>query len=1289
MAYKVEVETGPETGLWNDYTSLVLNETLSVVSVGGQDAGTMSARLRDAAGTAVVLPECATRVTDGATVIFRGKVKKRGKVEERLRTREKWYAITCQDATSLLVDDIIDTGGVRSTAESDAARIVWLVSTFGSKGVTAALVAGGGFIQSLYGSNLPEQDFTGLSLYAAIGEVLKFSGGNIYVDTALALHHFSTETNAAPFNLSDNPNGSTTFGYQGFDFPDDSMDLTNAVYVIGADGVGEWVTDATSINTYGRKESAFKDAELADHTARLAAGNAILAQFKNPRGPIKVTVFRAGLRAGMTIQITNSVWGLTAVTYRIEQVEAYIQQGTSTFAYKVSLQDAPVTLQGQFQKAINTINQDVRRSTNIAVTYASQFLVGRIKVVDILPTLPDANYPEGMEVLLTSDDHLWQVRDVDGTLTWVEVVRAVDLTGQINSTQIHDDAISTPQILAGSVTAEEIAAGAITGDLIAANAIEAGHIAAGAIGAEALAAEIVLADILLTTGLSGQRMEMDDNGLRAYSAAEDLLVNIPTVGADPVTVRGEIEASSLVATGNAELRGEITVAAGAVGTLETGVSNPSAAPTLSASVPYLNLTSTPPYRGAGICYDPAGGAGGTTASYWLGADPTVGNLLDLAYEYNATTGALLRTLRKTGTTTTTTATLGATSHISDSAQADAFTGTQVATPLTMPRDGTITKVSFYATGYNGGTPTVRGAVWSSGNTKLGETVAQTLPDEGALGLGKSNHYDLAMTAGLAVTGGTTYRVGWYRTTSEGFQWDRDDGSGKTQYKGDGGSGNLTGISTDSARKPNVYITYTYQVDSSVEGDVGQIVGVARQGSYVWVLDNKGWLYRYNQSTLAFVSKHDLSGRINPDANAGLFFDGTYLVLTTVTGTTGTDQVQFVRVNTSGAWVSDHPTTGLTVNGASTIVRGGFGDATYYHVALSGSTVTGCRAYAVSTMAYVANTDWGLTSEMSSGITNGASGYGVGWSNSNPTKLYKYTAWVWTTESAVYWLCYTWYDITGTTHETGVSPRASVTMGRRRQLSVTTPAIPGGAAEPPDRVRVYMARGASDPGGANYDLQSTDAVLTRTFTTYNSAGAANPTSNNFPAGTAAVIQSATTGWGLRGNGYVSLGGGTSFPSGAVSGDTFYRTDLDLLFRYNGTRWLCACLHEVSFPGEIANLAATTSDTARASPPMGLGSDVWLEELDMGYNVVSGTLSGSNYWSLALRKVPTGGGASSVVVTKTINSGSTNVWRRDAPQNIDALLESGTQQAFLLWDVTKAGTIGNLYAYPRVTYRNVAT
>lgn len=1116
--WKVEVETGPGTNVWNDYTAITRSDSVAVASVGGRDAGTSSATLVDTPGTAVVAPECGWRVTDGTTVIFRGLIKKRGKSERRTRTRYKWYDITAQDATSLLVDDVVDVNGLRTGSRSDKAEVEWLLTTFGTKGITT-----GAAIQNT-GTISREIDYTGMNLFEALTEAAKWLTVKFYVAVDLALHWYNTESNSAPFNLSDNPNNTTTFGYDGFDFPDDSLDLVNAVFVIGAEGVGEWVTNSASITAYGRKEAAFQDAELADSAARVAAGNAILAKYALPRGPIKIVVYKPGLRADQNIQITNATWGLSAVTYRIQEVNATINGNTSEFRYAVTLQDAPVTLSNVVSGGFDRAHNDIDRSTNNAIGYAEQFLIGRVKVVSVLPTLPDPDYPIGSQVFLTVDEKLYRNPD---NVAWTAAVNLPDGVGKITGTQISDEAISAPHILANSIGTSHLAAGAVTADQIAANAIQAGHITAGAIGAEALAAEIVLADTLLTTGLSGRRIEIDDEGVRAYSASEQLLVNIPTVGSDPVSVVGEIEAASLIATGAAELRGQNILNAGSTTTLQVGVVDPPTAPVVSVALPgNMTMATAPPNVGHGLCYDPLGGSGLNTPVYYVGANPEVGNLLDLAYEYRASDGVLLRTFRKTGTTTVQTDTIGSTSHVSDSVEATSLDD-QVSTPLTIPSGRSnprATKVSAYFYGY-GGSGTGRVAIWSNGGTLLKVGSQMSIPSK-AMDLGGSTKFSDTFSTPESLTAGNTYRVGFLRDDGGGLQWDRDDGSGKTTYKGNGGQGNYASSSTDSSHKPNVYMTYQYDVDASVEGAVGKIIGVARiTGSDIlWVLDDNGMLYKYVASTMAYVTKinHD-TNITGANANAGLFYDGTNLVIVTAAGQTGTDQVRFVKLDkTSGAFVSNNTATGTnTINGGTATTRGGVLNGGNYWISINSIVTT----YSASTYAFVANNEFGDTTSTTSGVTHDGT-YFRGWSSGvNPTKVWRFSNWTWASAVMDFWVCYSWYDITGTTHETKVSPRLKVTPGRRKQITVSNPAIPGASTEPPDRVRVYMVQSATDPGGTAYKLQSTDALVTRTFTDYNAAGAASSASNTFPVGSAAILRSVSTspGWELRGDGYAKIDG----------------------------------------------------------------------------------------------------------------------------------------------------------------------
>lgn len=147
-------------------------------------------------------------------------------------------------------------------------------------------------------------------------------------------------------------------------------------------------------------------------------------------------------------------------------------------------------------------------------TYAVDVLLGKlgydefgngafpVRTEDVLPTLPDGDYPEGSVIILTTNQKLYinqngswvyktPLSDVDGagilagldavTLSHVTDAGSLAALDTISSTEIDNNAITTPKIFAGAVVAGKIATDAVTANTIEANAIVAGKIAAGAL----------------------------------------------------------------------------------------------------------------------------------------------------------------------------------------------------------------------------------------------------------------------------------------------------------------------------------------------------------------------------------------------------------------------------------------------------------------------------------------------------------------------------------------------------------------------------------------------------------------------------------------------------------------------------------------------------------------------------------------------------------------------------------------------------------------------------------------
>lgn len=108
-----------------------------------------------------------------------------------------------------------------------------------------------------------------------------------------------------------------------------------------------------------------------------------------------------------------------------------------------------------------------------------------VSVVNALPAV--SGYTGPSVVFLTTDGKIYRMSGG----AWTSAVPATDLTGQITSTQITDNAITTAKITAGAITTGKLAAGAVTANEIAADTITSGNIAAGAITASEIASGAV------------------------------------------------------------------------------------------------------------------------------------------------------------------------------------------------------------------------------------------------------------------------------------------------------------------------------------------------------------------------------------------------------------------------------------------------------------------------------------------------------------------------------------------------------------------------------------------------------------------------------------------------------------------------------------------------------------------------------------------------------------------------------------------------------------------------------
>ena len=98
------------------------------------------------------------------------------------------------------------------------------------------------------------------------------------------------------------------------------------------------------------------------------------------------------------------------------------------------------------------------------------FLDQGLDIIEPVSSLPAAGDFAGQQVFLTTNGKLYRWTGSSWVLT-IAASDAGDLTGQITGTQISDNAVTAPKILAGTITGNKIQANTITGGLLSAAGI--------------------------------------------------------------------------------------------------------------------------------------------------------------------------------------------------------------------------------------------------------------------------------------------------------------------------------------------------------------------------------------------------------------------------------------------------------------------------------------------------------------------------------------------------------------------------------------------------------------------------------------------------------------------------------------------------------------------------------------------------------------------------------------------------------------------------------------------------
>lgn len=195
-----------------------------------------------------------------------------------------------------------------------------------------------------------------------------------------------------------------------------------------------------------------------------------------------VKVFSGGV--DVTASATYSSVGSTGLTGSVNTADNTPNSGQVKGYYKV----------GGLTDNSGTLTISV---TYNSVVYQKVFTVNKILTgYEIVSTLPSTNLFQGRMVFLSSDNKLYRYTgtawttavpavDISGTIADAQIaaLNASKLAGQITTTQIADDSISTPKIKSLAIESGNIASGAVIAGKIGALAVNTAELAANAVTA--------------------------------------------------------------------------------------------------------------------------------------------------------------------------------------------------------------------------------------------------------------------------------------------------------------------------------------------------------------------------------------------------------------------------------------------------------------------------------------------------------------------------------------------------------------------------------------------------------------------------------------------------------------------------------------------------------------------------------------------------------------------------------------------------------------------------------------
>lgn len=222
------------------------------------------------------------------------------------------------------LDNYIPGPEARPT-ESAAARIGYLWGRYANHWLSPDLSN-----VTINVASVAAQTFTAVTLRRALDMVVTQAApttGAWYLDQVGKLHVYTSETNAAPFNIDADAPGAGEIAPHDLDIEYDAGIYRNAVYVNGANAAGSgWVYDHAAIAQAGGSVFSGDPIDAPDcdtATKRNNLGNMYLGRVATSavRGRFSAFSPDDGWRAGQTLLVTSAKIGITNYSTRVERVE--------------------------------------------------------------------------------------------------------------------------------------------------------------------------------------------------------------------------------------------------------------------------------------------------------------------------------------------------------------------------------------------------------------------------------------------------------------------------------------------------------------------------------------------------------------------------------------------------------------------------------------------------------------------------------------------------------------------------------------------------------------------------------------------------------------------------------------------------------------------------------------------------------------------------------------------------------------------------------------------------------